>query len=285
LGENRDLKKTHRYCNSLNRLILSGIEVTTIINLIISLFVVLGASITVLAANPPESIKAVHTLWFPYNYQDKEGKALGFENEIFKAVMENMNIRVEFSMLPWKRCLHQIQYGEADAVVSMLKVKERESYTIFSPEHISVSKTLLFVRKKSRIVFNGSLKDLQQYTFGLTRGFSYGPEFDSADFLNKEEVLDQTAIIRKVIRGRNDIGIGNQLVVAALAKKMEYGDEIRFLAPTIHTQKLYIGFSKVRGRYQLASDFSSALIKFKKSKAYFAILDKYGLKPSDLTVE
>ena len=253
--------------------------------IVILLCLLMGMVFSLQAENPTKTLSAAYTLWFPYNYQGENGKALGFENEIFLAVMDSMKIQVEFNMLPWKRCLHALQYGETDALVSMLMVDERKKYTIFSREPISVSKTLLFIRRESPIVFDGSFEKLKRYSFGTTRGFSYGKKFDDADYLKKEEVLNQQAIINKVVHGRNDIGIGNQLVIMGLAEKMGLSNDLKFLEPPVHMQELYVGFSRVKGLERMAEDFSEALARFKKTDDYLAILDKYGLKPGDLTTD
>ncbi len=120
--------------------------------------------LTVISAEPLKKIKAVYTTWFPYNYEDNSGKAMGFENEIFRSVMQQMNYDVEFVKRPWKRCLHMLQYGETDALVSMLMVEERKAYTIYSTEDISVSRTLLFTHVDNNIVFDGSIEKLKPYT-------------------------------------------------------------------------------------------------------------------------
>ncbi len=251
-------------------------------NLIISLCLSFGILSPLFAEISGKSVSAVYTLWFPYNYQGEDGTASGFENDIFRAVMKSMGYQVKFTMLPWKRCLHSLRYGDADALVSMLKVDDRKEYTLYTSEPISISRTLLFVQKTRIITFNGSFEDLKHYSIGVTRGFSYGKQFDDAEYLQKEEVIDQKAIINKVIHGRNDIGIGNQLVIMGLAAKMGFESEIRFLEPAVHMQKLYVGFSKTKRLEKLAEEFSKSLVDFKETESYLTILERYGLKPNDL---
>jgi len=232
-----------------------------------------------------ETVTAVYTTWFPYNYQDEAGNAVGFENEIFGAVMQELGFEVEFVLRPWKRCLYMLERGQVDALVSLLKTGEREVYTIFSGEEISISRTMLFTHVESPIWFDGSLDQLTPYTIGTIRGFSYGEAFDNASFLRKEAVIDIQAIIQKVIFRRNDIGIGNQLVVTAQAKSLGKRAAIRFLEPPIHAQKLFVGFSRAKKHHQLAADFTGALVSFKKSAKYGEILDKYGIQAVDMSAD
>lgn len=234
---------------------------------------------------PVKKVTAVYTTWFPYNYETVQGEAMGFENEIFRAVMKTLDIEVEFIKLPWKRCLHMLRYGDADALISMLKARDREEYTLYAEEYISISKTLLFTHVQSLVEFDGDLEKLKPYTIGVTRGFSYGPEFDQATYLNREEVNDQTAILKKVLSKRNELGIGNQLVVVSLARKLGIRDNIRFLKPPVHSRKLYVGFSKSRDLHQLSKAFTDALFRYKQSGNYLRILTRYGISAADMTAD
>ncbi|MDM8524407.1 transporter substrate-binding domain-containing protein [Desulfococcaceae bacterium HSG8] len=104
------------------------------------------------------------------------------------------------------------------------------------------------------------------------------------NYLNKDSAEDVQMLIRKLLKGRNDLAAENQAVIKASARKMGAGDKIRFLEPPIHTKKLYAGFSnKPKGSKKLCDDFSKSLGEFKKSESYKAILEKYGVKYSEMT--
>lgn len=227
----------------------------------------------------PRTIQAVYTDWYPYTYQ-KNGKASGFEIEILDAVMKNLNIQVEYMNYPWKRCLNTLKEDKADILVSLLKTPEREKYAYFPDTHISISKTVFFTKKDSRISFNGSYEALKDFNIGVIMGFSYDEAFDKAAFLKIDSSVDTRTLITKLLNDRHDLAAENQAVVTARANQMGVGDKIRFLDPPIHSEKLYVGFSKVKNTGKICLDFSSALKKFKKSKQYLEILTKYGVESS-----
>ncbi len=229
-------------------------------------------------------LTVVYTEWYPYTYQE-QGAARGFEIETLKAVLARMSLEAEFVQRPWKRCLKMLGDGKADALVSMLKAPDRDVYTIYPKEHISISKTLLFARRGSDIAYSGSFQDLKRYTIGVIAGFTYGPSFDGATYLKKEEVQDAETLIRMVTKGRHDLGVENQVVVASLANRLGVRQEIRFLYPPVHVQKLYVGFSKKKGLTKMAVDFSHALQRFKKTEEYRAILTRYGISFAEMTQE
>ncbi|MFH1156466.1 MAG: transporter substrate-binding domain-containing protein [Pseudomonadota bacterium] len=228
-------------------------------------------------------IRVVYTEWFPYTYQDKH-QAAGFEIEILKAVFKTLDVEVEveFVVHPWKRCLDDLKMGRADALVSLLKTPERESYAYFPENHISLSRTVFFTRTDRPISFGGNYQNLSGYSIGLIMGFSYGDVFDKAVYLKKDPAYNAEMLIKKLLAGRNDLAAENQAVVNASAEKMGVKAQIRFLEPPIHTQKLYVGFSRAKNLKQLCQDFSSALGQFKQSGAYKKIIEKYGVNYSDM---
>jgi len=222
------------------------------------------------------SIQAVFTTWEPYGYLE-DGKAVGFELEIFAAVMDAMKRPVEFIERPWKRCLYMVQRGEADVVISALKTSEREAFLYFPQEPISLSQTAFFTTTTNPIEFNGAYESLKDYTIGVVSGFSYGPDFDAAGFLTKDEATSSEQVLKKLLAGRYEIAVGNIAVISSIAEKLGERQNIRFLTPLVHSQELYVGFSKAKGHEKLAQDFSNALAEFKASPEYKAILTRYGI--------
>lgn len=229
------------------------------------------------AAAQQARLRVVFTEWFPYTYLD-QGRAAGFEIEIFKAVARAMGLEAEFVQYPWKRCLAAMKSGEAHALISLLQTPERQEYTLFPQEHISVSRTVFFTTAGRAMAFDGTYAGLAGHTIGVIAGFSYGPAFDQAQGLRKEEVADAKLLIRKVLSGRNDLAAENQAVITALARQMGVLDGLSFLEPPIHTQRLYVGFSRHHHLEGLCREFSQALARFKQTPQYREILVKYGVE-------
>lgn len=230
-----------------------------------------------------ETITAVYADWYPYTFEEN-GEVKGFEIEILCTLMGEMHISVDFQNRPWIRCLKMMQEGKADAVVSLLKTPERETFVYFPQESISTSKSCLFTKAADTSVdFNGSLESLKPYTIGVIAGFSFGSEFDHAHYLQKDEFRNAEMLIKKVLCGRNVLGAENKAVVIAVARRLSVLNQIRFLDPPIHAQRLYVGFAKTGRVAELADRFSSSLRSFKKTETYKRILETYALTPSDMS--
>lgn len=221
-------------------------------------------------------VSAVFVTWEPFGFV-RNGKPAGFELDIFSSVMNEMNLDAEFHERPWKRCLYLVEHGLADVVISALKTSERERYLLYPEEHISINKTALFALKGRRFTFDGTFRDLEGFTIGVTDEFSYGEAFDSATYLKKDENTKTESIVAKLIMGRYDLGIGNIPVISAIALKRGVLDKIYFLEPMVHSQMLYAAFSKKNDLESLTRRFSDALREFKQTQQYRLILQQYGV--------
>ena len=221
-------------------------------------------------------LKIVYTDWYPYTYS-VNGEAEGFEIEILKAVLEKMNYRCTFEELPWNRCLLHLRNGEADMLVSMVKNNDRMKYTYYPEEYISRSHLRFYSFEGNNIYQYQSLLDFMGKEIGVINGFSYGNEFDSADYLEKDSSLNSEVLLQKVYAGRNDYGVDNYAVVSSLARKKEISDSLVFLNPPLQTLNLYVGFSKVKDYKEFSERFSEELSKFKISEKYAEIIKSYGI--------
>ena len=226
-------------------------------------------------------LRVVYTDWFPYTYQ-KDHTPSGFEIDIFNSIMKKMAARAEFKTYPWGRCLNYLKSGKADILISMLKTPEREEFTDYPDENISISRTMFFKKRNTDIAFDGSYEKLRCYNIGVIKEFSYGDSFDQASYLKTDDSINTRMLVTKLLRDRNDLAAENQAVVIATALQMGVADQIEFFGPPIHVQKLYVGFSKASGLGDVCRDFSILLREFKRSETYHAILKKYGITHSEM---
>ena len=226
------------------------------------------------------TVRVVYTEWYPYTYTEN-GRPEGFEIEILEAVLDSMQIQPDYQPLPWKRCLSSLETGAADMLVSMLYTEERSAFTLFPEENISESTTSFFVLAGNPITFDGDYANLQEYTVGVIRGFSYGEAFDHAEYLVKDNSTDIRTLLEKLLARRIDIAAENTLVATAEADDLGVLHEITFLTPPIHSQKLYVGFSRINGLEKFCKDFSSSLSAFKKTERYRTILEAYHVNPGN----
>jgi len=171
-----------------------------------------------------------------------------------------------------------IRSGEADMLTDVNRNEEREGFGIFIEEPILISYTNFFVKTGSTIEFNGDIFELDEYTFGINRGYTHGKEFDDA-FANKllkvEEAEGTPQNLEKLLSDRIDILVENKLGVLTCAKEMGYQDKIIALEPEYRSAELFNMFSKKNELYQMAEVFTQTLIELKEDGTYQKIIDSY----------
>ena len=69
----------------------------------------------------------------PYDYQDADGNAAGYDVEVTKEVAARLGIEVEFQIYPWESLLPALESGRIDAVTAQIyRSPEREEKFYFS---------------------------------------------------------------------------------------------------------------------------------------------------------
>lgn len=219
--------------------------------------------------------------FYPPNDMIINNTLTGFHIDLVNAVARKLNIDVIFKTYPWKRSLIMLKDGELDAVTYMTRTREREQFGYFFEENVlSVTQFGFFVLKERarEIVYSGDFKQLQPYTIGTIRGYSYGHAFDEAAYLRKDDGANtETEQLYKLMGRRFDIGIGVVARIRYIANQMGIADQIVFLNPYLAQIPCYIVFSKKKNHEQLAKQFAEAMKSFKKTDSYQALVVKYGI--------
>ena len=211
----------------------------------------------------------------PY-YYEYNGEYRGAALEVSEAVAEALGHKLVYLRAPWKRIQAYLRSGKIDMMILYSKTPERALDVIFTDTPHIYESSDLFVLKKSLIKHEGSLSDLKTYKFGNVRGYSHGIEYNNSKKLSKMQITNEQQLIRILIRGRIDIGVGSKPVIIRTAFHMGLMDKLRFLTPPIDVGANYIAFSKARKDAQeLADEFSSQLKTYMKTDQYKAILQSY----------
>ena len=203
------------------------------------IILVLTVSFQVSAAEKKVTLLTLE--WEPY-----VGSAMPnhrYTAEIVTRAFTKAGYDVSIVFHPWDQAMAIAARGDADGVFPAYHEKSREASFIFSDSFavspLGLCKLKYFqtqsptgIAEKSgtniqfitdpRIDQVQALKDLQQYTFGVVKGYANTPEFDGADFLTKvtadsdmdnmaglfQDRVDMIVIDRYVARhSRNSPGI------------------------------------------------------------------------------
>ncbi len=203
----------------------------------------------------------------------------GFHIDLVMEVAKQMNIDLKFRSVPWQRAINMVKDGDADVITYIGKTSEREEFLFYHTNNILSSSNYAFVILSSRsdeIKFTGDLNLLTKYKIGVQRGYSYGTEFDDADFLNKVDVSGVLQLTTMLRASRIDLAVIDEpeFFMQQNSGNWSY---LKLIYPVITRNEFYIGFSKAKGHEQLSNKFADTMSAFKKTSAYQALLAKYKL--------
>lgn len=137
-------------------------------------------------------------------YIDKSEKHKGFMSELVVAAFNKAGLDVELSFMPWKR-IEDVEIDQRNKLsFAWIWNKQRDERWLFS-DVIMAAPTVLVIRKDNPISWQ-RYEDLKPYVIGLSRGYSYGDEFDSlSSELTIQMANSDLANLRKLLLGRIDL--------------------------------------------------------------------------------
>lgn len=212
----------------------------------------------------------------PFSYEEN-GVVKGIFIDLVREAFNRMGYKISIQVYPWARAINMLENGNTDALCTIYKNAERESFADFTDPVVPDTQSL-FVLRDSKIIFDGSLESLRPYTIGMMEGYSYGETFDAAF---KEGRLKSEAVnlvdrnFEKLIGGRIDICIEDRYVGLYTLKKLGYGDKVKILSPDVRNTHLYLAFSKKRNLLPVIGKFNETLQQMKDDGTYQKIVDSY----------
>lgn len=159
--------------------------------------------------------------WPPSSYYaDKQKRTItGYSADVLHKIFDNTAYQIEIQLLPWPRCLAEVQNGENYQIaMAVSRTPERETKFIFSTPYLFL--TPGSVSLNSQHPRQGNISTLSKC--GIN-GFNYNPY----DMFNSKDI-DTTAnnyesVIKKLIIGRCDYLLEYTEVAQSLIRLEEYG--------------------------------------------------------------
>ncbi len=124
-----------------------------------------------------DNIRLTNGEWPPY--LSKHLKNYGVVSQIVSEAFALEGIQVEYGFFPWTRSLMYAKVGKWDGSIIWFKTPEREKDFLVSDPVITNKK--VFFHRKDKPFSWSKMEDLKNLTIGITRGYTYGNEFDSAE--------------------------------------------------------------------------------------------------------
>ncbi|HJP29649.1 MAG TPA: transporter substrate-binding domain-containing protein [Candidatus Latescibacteria bacterium] len=210
----------------------------------------------------------------PYMYGPADSTQ-GLYPEMIRAIFDRAGVKAEIVGLPWERALARGREGTA-AIGGIYRNEERLQTLDYS-DPIFEETLVLYVKKGSAFSFSG-FGDLQGKVVGLNRGWSYGEDFDSIrkkGVFRTEEANDNLANFRKLIRGRIDCFIADELSASQIIHQQHLVDLVERAAQPAATNKAYVVLAKKTNKKAVLEKFNRALGAMRKDGTYERLIGEF----------
>ncbi|AMC33781.1 substrate-binding periplasmic protein [Janthinobacterium sp. B9-8] len=251
-----------------------------------SLFLVLWLA-PVQAAGPVIKICDDAAEWPPYTYYARQGKIKtnklsGFSIDVIAAVFAKHKINYEIDLLPWKRCLFEVEKGEKyQMILNATKNPEREQLYYFSDSFYQTHYYYFYSKKAYPAGLNiKSPADLNHYKMGGISGYAYSA-LTSVNKNNISRTVNYLALIKMLYAGRIDVFAEDIEAIVGMGEVGIYdfmGDTQlgMVLLPGVEENKFYMMFTKKSVAGEMLRDLlNKELASMKKSGELRRLLDRY----------
>ncbi len=222
--------------------------------------------------------------WPPFiHYQSrdagKESTIVGFSVDVIEAVFAENNIKFSIELIPWKRCLREVEQGEYDMLLNASYSEERAEKYYLSSDYYAVTPYYFYSLKHNP---NGlpirSKADLSGYRVGGIIGYNY--DYWGLETLDVDRyAADYAHLIGKLHRHRVDLFVENLEVIAgfSLIGKNYIGDPDLGYAPIPDALPtlFYMLFSKNERGQELMQLVNKKLADMQSSGQLQELLKKY----------
>jgi polar amino acid transport system substrate-binding protein len=233
-------------------------------------------------AAPAEPLRIVTEAWAPYVYQDN-GQPAGLDYEISAEVLRRLDVEVQWQFLPWKRCLLAFEQGQADGILDIFRIAEREPAMLFVEEPLSEVEFVLFYARQRPYPYR-SLEDLRDLLIGISPGYWYNDRaFRDSHLFSREEAPTHEANLGKLVRQRVDLVVNDRRAGLYLASRMGLGPQLGYNRKAVGEDRLYLALRRTPELAALAERFAGELRRFKREKAYARLQARYA-EPSDAPI-
>lgn len=207
-----------------------------------------------------------------------EGRPAGTDIEVVQEASRRIGVEAVFQVHPWKAAVKRIKEGTADAIVGIHMTPDRQRFLFISEEFISPCRDAIVALEGKDIRIN-DLSDLIGMSIGVVSAYSYGPEFDSMTYLERDPAEGEEMLLKKLVAGRTDLAIINRSVMDYIAQKLGIRNRIQVLH-VLPNNPLYLAFSRAKGEpaRKLAEDYSRVIARLRGEGFMNAVAKKYFIR-------
>lgn len=232
-------------------------------------------------AGPPLAICDDGAGWPPYTFVDPKnpGSIVGASKDLIFGILERAGYSPQIELLPWKRCLAQVESGQTALLLNASFSEERAQKFLLTKPYYSLHSVLIYrTSKYPKPPQLTSMADMKSYRYCGLRGYNYTMyDIPTALFETATDERSRFAMLR---RDRCDFVLGDMELLQAFSSmgQLDLDGTGHIPIPGARPKEFHAMVSKALvDADKLLKVIDDGLIAAKADKTYEKIFSKYGL--------
>lgn len=203
----------------------------------------------------------------------------GVAIHIIREAVGRSGYDVELNIMPWARAEAGVKAGDYDILPGTWYTEARSKELMYSEPYME--NQLKFIKRKGQDFEYGGLESLKGKTVAVIRDYGYGDAFYEADYFEREAASDLVTNVRKLVNGRVDLAIEDELVARFIIndKAPALIDNIEFVEPPYSAEGLHMTTGYENPKHEaIVKAFNEGLAAMKEDGTFDQILEENGLK-------
>ncbi len=215
--------------------------------------------------------------FYPYTiYDSKTDTFSGIDVDILTEIYGRKGYEVRYRNVTFASALRLIRKGHADIIPTLIKNKQREEYMYFSEPYREANRDIFLTCIDSGVQINSS-EDLEKYTIGIVKGYTYTGILMDNNRIKKDISVNEDILFTKLLKNQIDAIILNDTVLEDSTKKYDLEGKVSVQKFSILDQELgrRMAFTKVENSKHLVELFNEGFKKLSKDGTLDKIYKKY----------
>ena len=224
-----------------------------------------------------KSVVVGYTIYEPMNYEDENGKLVGFDTELAEAVFGNLGYKVVFQEIEWESKYTDLNSGTIDCVWNGFTCNTKDDDGVARADKVDFSynymenRQVVVVKNDSTIKAAADLKGKFGAAESGSAGETYGSEFEGATM---KGFVKQTECLTEVKSGTADFAVVDAQLAKSYCGKGDYENLMIVEDLSSEVEYYAIGFKKGS---ELTAKVNEQLEKLGADGTIAKLADKYGV--------
>ncbi len=230
-----------------------------------------------------KSVVVGYTIYEPMNYEDENGKLVGFDTELAEAVFGNLGYKVIFQEIEWESKYSDLNSNTIDCVWNGFTCNTADDDGVARADKVDFSynymenRQVVVVKNDSKIKAAADLKGKFGAAESGSAGETYGKDFEGATM---KGFIKQTECLTEVKSGTADFAVVDAQLAKSYCGKGDY--ENLMIVEDLSSEVEYYAIGFMKGS-ELTANVNAQLEKLAADGTIAKLAEKYGVSNTAIT--